>query len=92
MMTMPRNVGDILKQARELAKRFESYDPDPTDELDADAVAALRAATLERSTAEKHLLDAVRRPRSAGLSWSAIGAVVSTSGEVTRQRYAGQVA
>ncbi|MGL5818530.1 MAG: hypothetical protein ACRCYR_13265 [Phycicoccus sp.] len=89
---MPRSVDDILKQADELAKRFESYEPDSADELDAGAVAALRAATLERSTAEKHLLDAVGRARSAGLSWSAIGAVVGTSGEAARQRYANRVA
>ncbi|MGL4174761.1 MAG: hypothetical protein ACRCSN_01690 [Dermatophilaceae bacterium] len=89
---MSRSVDDILKQADELAKRFESYDPDPADELDAAAVAALRAATLERSTAEQHLLDAVRQARSAGLSWSAIGAVVGTSGEAARQRYATRVA
>ena len=41
---MPRKVEDILQYAEELAARFESYEPDPADELDAGAVAMLRAA------------------------------------------------
>jgi hypothetical protein len=91
-MTMPRSVDDILKHADELATRFENYEPDPADELNPAAVQALRAAAIERSTAEQHLVDAVRQARTAGLSWSAIGTLVGTTGEAARQRYSSRVA
>ena len=39
---MPRTVDEILQHADELAARFESYEPNPADELDAGAVALLR--------------------------------------------------
>ncbi len=89
---MPRTVEEILQHADELAARFESYEPDPADELDAGAVALLRAAIAERSEAERHLIEAVRKAREAGMSWSAIGTFVGTSGEAARQRYSSKVA
>lgn len=88
---MPRTVDEILKHAEELAARFEDYDPNPDDELDSHAVALLRSAVQERSDAEQHLLEAVRVAREAGMSWSAIGAFVGTTGEAARQRYADKV-
>lgn len=89
---MPRTVEEILAHADELAARFESYEPDPSDELDARAVSMLRAAVVERSEAERHLLEAVRTARRSGMPWSAIGSLVGTSGEAARQRYASKVA
>ena len=89
---MPRTVDEILQHADELAARFESYEPNPTDELDTGAVALLRAAVAERSQAERHLIDAIRKAREAGMPWSAIGTFVGTSGEAARQRYANKVA
>lgn len=89
---MPRTVEEILAHADELAARFEHYEPNPADEVDAEAVALLRAAVAERSEAERHLLAAVGRARRAGMSWAAIGALVGTSGEAARQRYASKVA
>lgn len=91
-MTMPRTVDEILQHADELAARFESYEPNPADELDAGAVGLLRAAVAERSQAERHLIDAIRKAREAGMPWSAIGTFVGTSGEAARQRYANKVA
>ena len=91
-MTMPRTVDEILQHADELAARFESYEPNPDDELDAGAVALLRAAVAERSEAERHVIDAIRTAREAGMPWSAIGAFVGTSGEAARQRYSSKVA
>jgi hypothetical protein len=91
-MTMPRSVEEILQHADELAERFENYDPDPADEIDTGAVALLRAAIQERSQAERHLIDAIRSARDAGMSWSAIGTFVGTSGEAARQKYSGRVA
>jgi hypothetical protein len=91
-MTMPRTVDEILQHADELAARFEDYEPDAADELDPGAVALLRAAIQERSDAERHVLDAVKAAREAGMSWSAIGLFVGTSGEAARQRYGNKVA
>ena len=89
---MPRTVDEILQHADELAARFESYEPNPDDELDTGAVALLRAAVAERSLAERHLIDAIRKAREVGMPWSAIGTFVGTSGEAARQRYANKVA
>ncbi len=91
-MHMPRTVDEILAHADELAERFERYEPKDVDELDVAAVSALRAAVAERSSAERHLVDAVRVAREAGMSWAAIGHLVGTSGEAARQRYAKRVA
>jgi hypothetical protein len=89
---MPRTVDEILAHADELAARFEQYEPNDGDELDAAAGSALRAAVQERSAAERHIVEAVRLAREAGLSWAAIGRMVGTSGEAARQRYAKKVA
>lgn len=89
---MPRSVEEILAHADELSARFENYEPNPADELDLSAVALLRSAVIERSVAERHMLDAVKAARTAGLSWAAIGNLVGTSGEAARQRYGSKVA
>jgi hypothetical protein len=91
-MTMPRSVEEILQHADELAERFENYEPDLADELDPRAVTLLREAIQERSHAERHLMEAVRAARQSGMSWSAIGTFVGTSGEAARQKYADRVA
>ncbi|WOQ17567.1 hypothetical protein [Raineyella sp. W15-4] len=75
-----------------MAAVFEQYEPNSADEVDAAAVLALRRAVQERSSAELHLVEAVRQARRAGLSWAAIGGLVGTSGEAARQRYAKRVA
>lgn len=89
---MPRTVDEILQHADELATRFENYEPNAADELDPGAVALLRAAIQERSDAERHVVDAIKAARKAGMPWSAIGLFVGTSGEAARQRYANKVA
>jgi hypothetical protein len=91
-MTMPRTVDEILQHADQLAARFEEYEPDPADELDPGAVALLGAAVQERSDAERHVLDAVKAAREAGMPWSAIGLFIGTSGEAARPRYGRRVA
>jgi len=70
---MPRSAEEILQHADQLAERFETYEPDPADELDPHAVTLLRQAVRDRSQAERHLLEAVRAARQSGMSWSAIG-------------------
>ena len=89
---MPRSVEEIQQHADELDARFEDYDPSDDDELDADAVRQLRCAVQERSDAERHMIQAIRAARASGMSWSAIGMIIGTSGEAVRQRYADKVA
>lgn len=89
---MARSVDEILQHADELAARFENYEPNPADELDPGAAVLLRAAIQERSEAERHLIEAIRTARESGMSWSAIGTLVGTSGEAARQTYSGKVA
>ncbi|HVM01905.1 MAG TPA: hypothetical protein VM263_04475 [Acidimicrobiales bacterium] len=84
---MPRTAKEILEQADELAARFETHDPDPAEVKDATALRAVRSAFLARAHAERQLEEAVSSARAEGLSWSAIGAMVGTSGEAARQRY-----
>lgn len=86
-MTMPRSVKDILEHADELAKRFEDYEPSPTDERDPAVFAELRRAVLSRSEAERSIRDAVDDAREHGYSWAFIGSLIGTSGEAARQRY-----
>lgn len=82
---MPRTAQEILDQADELAARFEQAEPD--DLRDATALRAVRNAFLARAEAERDLRDAVVGARHDGHSWTAIGAMVGTSGEAARQRY-----
>lgn len=84
---MPRSLEEILRNADQLAERFESYEPDPESELEKAAVAALRDAQNERLEAEKRMVSAIQSARAAGLTWTTIGSFVGTSGEAARQRY-----
>jgi hypothetical protein len=89
---MPRSVEEILQHADELAARFENYEPSDSDELDSRAVALLREAIQARSSAERSVIEAIRAARQSGMTWSAIGTFIGTSGEAARQRYADKVA
>jgi hypothetical protein len=84
---MPRSTEEILARADELAKRFEDFTPSD-DGVDAHALRELRHAFVRRAEAEREINEAVAVARAEGLSWSAIGAMLGTSGEAARQRYA----
>ena len=88
---MPRSVEQILQHADALAARFDDDEPSDADDLDAGAVAALRTAVQERSDAERRMIEAIRVARGSGISWSAIGLFVGTTGEAARQRYSDKV-
>jgi hypothetical protein len=92
VIIMPRSTKDVLSHAEELAQRFENYEPGPEDERDPVVLQALRAAVVNRSAAERVLIDCVAMARKDGLSWVAIGAEVGTSGEAARQRYSSLIA
>lgn len=84
---MPRSVKEILVQAEELARRFETLEPDVNDRDGAEALAAVHRAALRRAEAEAAIAEAVEHARGLGQSWDAIGRRLGTSGEAARQRY-----
>ena len=84
---MPRSTKDIIEQADELAERFQDHAPGAANVRTADTLRQVRQAFLSRAEAEKELLAAVEAARADGQSWSAIGAMLGTSGEAARQRY-----
>ena len=84
---MPRTLQEFLENAEELAERFERHEPDPSRIIDSTNLRAVRHAFLERVDAERRIAEAIERARADGISWSAIGAMVCTSGEAARQRY-----
>lgn len=88
LVEMPRTIDEIISQAEVLATRFEDYEPDANVIKDASALRDLRQAFLARAGAEQRVTDAVRRARAGGHSWASIGAMIGTSGEAARQRYA----
>jgi hypothetical protein len=87
---MPRTAEEILAHADELAKRFEA-EPDPERIRDATTLRELARAFERRARAEADLASAVATARADGHTWSAIGAMLGTSGEAARQRYGGTV-
>jgi hypothetical protein len=84
---MPRSTKEIIDQADALARRFEDHVPGGADARSANTLAQVREAFLGRAQAESDLLLAVGAARGDGQSWSAIGAMLGTSGEAARQRF-----
>jgi hypothetical protein len=78
--------GVVLDHADLLAKRFESYVPDPADETPV-AEYLLRRAALARARTERQIVEAVDAARNDGLSWARIGALLGTSAQAAQQRY-----
>jgi len=89
---MPRSLQDILDHADELADWVEAYEPRPEDHRDPAPMKMLRRAMAARAAAERDIVAAVSAARDAGYSWAAIGALLGTSGEAARQRYAQLIA
>lgn len=83
---MPRSLQEILEHADELERRFADHQP--ADVRDAAPLRALRDAVTERAATERRIAQAVTAARQAGVSWSAIGGMLGTSGEAARKRYA----
>ena len=83
---MPRTLQEILEHADELERRFTDHEP--ADVRDAAPLRALRDAVTERAATEQRIAEAVTAARQAGVSWSAIGGMLGTSGEAARKRYA----
>ncbi len=82
---MPRSLQEILEHADELERRFAEHDP--ANVRDAATLHAIRDAVTERAATERRIAEAVTAARKAGVSWSAIGGMLGTSGEAARKRY-----
>ena len=85
---MPRTAKEILAHADELARRFAEHEPMPGQIIDARALRDIAAAVERLAGAERDIAAAVAIARAEGHSWAAIGAMLGTSGEAARQRYA----
>jgi len=83
---MPRSIQEILDHADELSKRFEGYDPGPSDERPVEEYLLERAA-LARARGELQIVDAVTAARAKGVSWQRIGELLGTSAQAAQQRY-----
>lgn len=84
-MPMPRTVDEILAQADELTRRFESAEP--VAGTDGAALRAVREAFEDLALTQKRLSERIAVAKAAGHSWATIGAMIGTSGEAARQRY-----
>ena len=82
---MPRRLQEILEHADDLERRFADHEP--AEVRDAAPLHALRDAVAERAATERRIAEAVNAARRAGVSWSAIGGMLGTSGEAARKRY-----
>lgn len=83
---MPRSIQDILDHADELARRFEEYEPDESNEMSVEEY-LLRRAVLNRARGERQVVEAVVAARSTGISWGKIGQILGTSAQAAQQRY-----
>ena len=84
---MPRSTEQILAHADELARRFAEHEPAGGRVMDARALRDIAAAVERRAGAERDIAAAVAVARAEGHTWSALGAMLGTSGEAVRQRY-----
>ena len=83
---MPRSFQEIIEHADELSAQLDELQR--TDDIrDARTLRKLRQAVLKRAAAESEIAELVTVARAEGQAWSAIGAMVGTSGEAARQRY-----
>jgi hypothetical protein len=86
---MPRSFQEIIEHADELSAQLDELQPRTEDIRDARTLRKLRQAVLKRAAAESQIAELVTVARAEGQAWSAIGAMLGTSGEAARQRYAG---
>lgn len=82
---MPRTLQEILDHADELTRQLHS--PQPSGISNAAPLRAIGDAVTERAATERRIADTITTARKAGVSWSAIGAMLGTSGEAARKRY-----
>lgn len=87
---MPRSIQEILDHGDALARRFEDYEPNPTDERPVEEY-LLERATIARARGERQVVDAVTAARSKGMSWQKIGDILGTSAQAAQQRYSAVV-
>jgi hypothetical protein len=91
VIEVPRSFKEIIEHADELSARLHEFEARADDVKDARSLRELRRAVLDRAAAEAYVAELVTVARGEGHAWSAIGAMLGTSGEAARQRYGGEV-
>ncbi len=84
---MVRTTSEILEGADDLARRFADHKPGSNKLAEGGALTEVRTAARLRLESERRVEKAVRQARVERHSWSAIGAMLGTTGEAARQRY-----
>lgn len=76
---------------RELAERFENYEPEAGDERPVEEYLLERAA-LARARSERQIVDAITAARAKNVPWQRIGELLGTSAQAAQQRYSDVIA
>jgi hypothetical protein len=84
---MKRSADDVRRDADDLARAFEDYEPKPGQMRDATSLRAVADAREQVYAGQRGLARAVHAAREDGQTWAAIGAMLDMSGEAARQRY-----
>ncbi len=71
---------EILKDAEELAGRFEAFDPAEAQEVPAAEYLLARAAR-GRDCRDEHAVQVLRGAREQGTSWERIGAILGITSQ-----------
>jgi hypothetical protein len=88
---MPKSLQYVIDHADEIAQGIEDLDPSDEELREGVPLAAVRRAVFAVGDAQRALLEAIVAARGDGISWAKIGAMLGTSGEAARQRYAAAV-
>jgi hypothetical protein len=82
-----RTLDEVINQADELVGRFEEHEPDVDAIQDATALREIRVVLQVQAEVERRMTEVAKNARTAGHSWTAIGAMLGTSGDSARQEY-----
>lgn len=83
----PRTLEEMLASLEEIARNLQRQAAAAADGESVEPLEAIRQAFEERTWAEQRLAARVADARAAGISWTAIGSMLGTTGEAARQRY-----
>ncbi len=84
---MDRVSGNRAKRARALEAWAERVDVEQLVEADAEVLRVIAGLAERRDQVDGELVEAVRRARDAGRTWSEIGAMLGVSKQAAQRRY-----
>lgn len=79
--------GNRAKRARALEAWAERVDVEQLVEADAEVLRVIAGLAERRDQVDGELVEAVRRARDAGRTWSEIGAMLGVSKQAAQRRY-----